>query len=190
MSSNLFIISGPSGAGEDSIINGLKKIFDIEKIVTTTTRPQRVGEIHGQHYYFSDKEVFQKNITNNNFFEWAEQDGGNLYGVTFEEIERVKNSGKIGIWKIDYKGVINAKKIIPEIPVIYIEVPLVQLGERIKKRDNASEEFIQRRLEYATGWHTIKHLYSYTINNEDGKLEEAIAHAAEIIRDHCNKTGA
>ena len=35
---NVFIISGPSGAGKDSVIDGLKKEFDFNKIITTTTR--------------------------------------------------------------------------------------------------------------------------------------------------------
>jgi guanylate kinase len=182
MKNNLYIISGLSGAGEDSIINGLKKIFPIEKIITTTTRAMRTGEVNGQDYYFINQEEFKKGITANTFFEWAQQYNDNLYGVTFNEIERVQNSGKIGIWKIEYKGVISAKKLIPEIVAIFINAPIEQLIDRIKKRDQVSEEFIQERLTYTKEWLKHKDIYDYEIINENGKLTKAIEQVAQIIK--------
>ena len=46
----LFIISGPSGAGEDSIIEGLKELFSIERVVTTTTREKR-SDVFVEDYF-------------------------------------------------------------------------------------------------------------------------------------------
>ena len=83
---NIFIISGPSGAGEDSIIEGLKKYFPIERIVTTSTREMRPGESQSDPYWFIAREEFEKRRNNNEFVEWAEQYNGNLYGVTKKEI--------------------------------------------------------------------------------------------------------
>lgn len=179
---NLFIISGPSGAGEDSIINGLKELFPIEKIITTTTRAIRVGEVHGQHYYFISEEEFKKGIAENKFFEWAQQYNDNLYGVTFEEIERVKNCGQVGIWKIEYKGVMTAKKLMPDIPAIFINAPLDQLEDRIRRRDQVSEKFIRERIDYTKEWLQHKDIYDYEIMNENGKLAESIQQVAQIIQ--------
>ena len=39
-----FIISGPSGAGEDSVIEGLKDKIKYERVITTVTREKRIGE--------------------------------------------------------------------------------------------------------------------------------------------------
>ena len=182
--SNIFIISGPSGAGEDSIIEGLKSIFPVERIVTTTTREMRPGEIEGKSYYFISHEEFQKSIAENKFFEHAELDRNNLYGVTFQEIERVEKLDKIILWKIDYKGVLNAKKLLLEVISIFIDVPPEVIRQRIKKRDNASEEFIQKRLAYAQGWYDNRDKFNYVVKNEDGKLDEAIQKVAEIIKAH------
>ena len=99
-SNNLFIISGPSGAGEDSIIEGLKSHFPIERVITTTSRPMRPGDSNGNPYYFISKEEFKKRIEEEKFFEWAQEYNDNYYGVTHEEINRVIDSNKIGIWKI------------------------------------------------------------------------------------------
>ncbi|MDD5464669.1 MAG: guanylate kinase, partial [Candidatus Moranbacteria bacterium] len=95
--SNIFIISGPSGAGEDSIIGGLEKLFDVERVITTSTRQMRPGESQANPYYFISKDEFAKKLKSGEFAEHAEQYNGNFYGVSKEELERVKNSGKIGI---------------------------------------------------------------------------------------------
>lgn len=183
--SNIFIISGPSGAGEDSIIDGLKEHFPIERIITTSTRAMRPGESQGNPYWFMSREDFIARRDKNEFAEWAEQYNGQLYGVTKEEIERVRNSGKIGTWKIDYKGVMTAKKLYPEIPAIFIAVSDIKtLENRIRKRDNISEEYIQERMTYTEEWMQHADIYDYTVMNEDGKLDKAVTEVAKIIKKH------
>ena len=182
--SNIFIISGPSGAGEDSIIEGLRKYLQIEKIITTTTRKMREGDIDGISYYFISREEFEKNIADNKFTEYAEEYNRNLYGVTTEELERVASSGKIGILKIEYKGVMLIKKKFPEIKSIFIAPPSLEIIEqRLRRRDkNISEEYLKERLEYTKEWMKYENIYDYKVVNEEGKLEEAIAKVAEIIK--------
>lgn len=103
--------------------------------------------------------------------------------MTKQEIERVKNSGRIGIWKIEWKGVITAKKLFPEIPAIFITVPdLKTLEKRIRNRDKVSDEYIQERMDYTKEWMKHADIYDYTVVNEDGKLDEAIKKVAEIIK--------
>ncbi len=181
---NIFIISGPSGAGEDSIIDGLEKILPVERIVTTTTRQIRSGETYGKPYYFVSQNDFMKLIEEKKLFEYAQEYNNNYYGVTNYEINRVKASGKIGLWKIEYKGVITAKKLMPEIIAIFINAPLEILEKRIRKRDKVTEKFVQERLQYTKEW--LKHLdvYDYIVENEEGKLQQTIDQVANIIKNH------
>lgn len=178
----IFIISGPSGAGEDSVIQGLKSYFPIEKIITSTTRKKRPNEVSGKDYYFLSHEEFRDKINKNKFFEWALEDNGNYYGGTYEEIKRVLNSDKIGIWKIDYKGAIKAKKILPEAISIYLHVPLEIIEKRIRKRKIHNEKFIQGRLKYAEGWYQNRGKFDYEIYNEEGKIDQTIKKTANIIK--------
>ncbi|MFC1678407.1 hypothetical protein ACFLZ9_01570 [Patescibacteria group bacterium] len=179
---NVFIISGPSGAGEDSVIEGLKGILPIERVITTTTRYMRDGESQGNPYYFVANAEFIKLIVNDEFFEYAQEYNGNFYGVTLKELERVSQSEKIGIWKIEYQGVITAKKKIPGIIAILINAPLDVLGARIRNRDNhVDEEFVKARMEYTKEWLKHKDIYDHEVINEEGKLDEAIKETAEII---------
>ncbi len=182
--SNLFIISGPSGAGEDSIIAGLAKIMPIERVITTTTRRPRPGESQGRPYYFISQQEFKNKIAAGEFFEYAQEYNNHYYGVTVAEINRVRASGKIGIWKIEYKGVQTAKKLMPGIIAILITAPLKSLERRLRRRDRAGEEFIQQRMAYTKEWLKHKDIYDYEVKNLDGRLNEAVQAVAKIIKKH------
>jgi guanylate kinase len=178
---NIFIISGPSGAGEDSIINGLAEALPIERFITTTTRTPRPGESNGNPYYFISEKEFQEKISLGEFIEYAREYNGQLYGVTKEELKRVENSGKIGIWKIEYQGVITAKKLFPEIPALLITAPLEIMEARIRRRDHPSEEAVQERMTYTKEWLKHTHIYDHIIENQEGKLEKAIKETRAFI---------
>lgn len=184
MASKIFIISGPSGAGEDSVIEGLKKYFQVERVITTTTRSTRTGESQGKPYYFINQEEFEKKIEQDKLAEYAQEYNNNFYGVTKDELERVKNSGNIGLWKIEYKGVITAKKKFPEIKSIYIAPPSLDiLKQRILKRNpDVSEEYLKERMDYTKEWMKYKDFYTYKVVNEEGKLDETIEKVANIIK--------
>jgi guanylate kinase len=185
---NLVIISGPSGSGKDSVIDGLiKKGILIERVITSTTRPARSMESNGNPYYFINEKEFKQNIEKNIFVEWAKVDNGKFYGVTKTEIDRVqKIKNKIGIWKIEYKGLIAAKKIFPDILSILIEPPDIEsLVERSRKRAQQKEKEIQERVLYSKEFMKHKNLYDYSIINEHGKLDKTIDSVILIL----NKEG-
>ena len=184
---NIFILSGPSGAGEDSIIDGLENILPIERVITTVTRAPRTGESDGHPYYFISLENFQQKIARGEMAEYAQQYNGNFYGVTKEELERIAKLKKIGIWKIDYKGVETAKKMFPDIIAIFITAPLEILEQRIRTRDHLTETYITERMEYTKEWLNHTDIYDYTVENAQGKLNEAVEQVAAIIKKH---TGA
>lgn len=184
---NIFILSGPSGAGEDSIIDGLENILPIERVITTVTRAPRTGESDGHPYYFISLENFQQKVARGEMAEYAQQYNGNFYGVTKEELERIAKSKKIGIWKMDYKGVETAKKMFPDIIAIFITAPLEILEQRIRTRDHLTETYITERMEYTKEWLNHTDIYDYTVENAQGKLNEAVEQVAAIIKKH---TGA
>lgn len=181
---NIFIVSGPSGAGEDSVIDSLAKKLDTEKVITTTARPMRTGDSEGHPYYFITPEAFEKGITDGIFAEYAKQYNGQLYGVTKKEIERVAQSGKIGIWKIEYQGVMTAKKLFPGIVAILLTAPLEVLETRIRRRDNPDEKLLQERMEYTKEWLKHTDIYDYVVENEEGKLEQTVEQVYQIIKKH------
>ncbi|MFB6181932.1 MAG: hypothetical protein ABEJ24_03475 [Candidatus Magasanikbacteria bacterium] len=182
---SIFILSGPSGAGEDSIIEGLQDKIEVERTITTTTRDMREHESEGNPYHFISEQEFREGIKNDEFFEYAEQDNGNLYGITYEELKRVVNLDKVGVWKIDYKGVKTARKKLPDIIAIMVYAQMENLKDRIISRGTSSDEFVQDRLDYANGWFENEDLFDYKVRNKENQLDKAVKEVLEIIEEEC-----
>ncbi|MAG28897.1 hypothetical protein CL632_02000 [bacterium] len=181
-STNLVIISGPSGAGEDSVIEGLiKRGLPIERVITTVDREMREGESEGNPYYFKSRKEIEKMIENDEFAEWAEVYGSKR-GATKKELERIQlMKDKVGIWKIDFKGLETAKKVFPDILSIFITADLDDLINRLKKRGD-DENTIQERIKYTKEYLSHADEYDYTVMNEENKLDEAINQTIEILK--------
>lgn len=180
---NIFVIYGPSGSGQDSVIEGLQQKISLERIVTSVTRPMRPSESQGHPYYFISDEEFEEKIKNGELLEYVKKYNGVYYGVTREEVDRVAQSGKVGIWKVDFAGARDLKNRFPELTVIFINAPLSIIEARIRKRDHPTEEYLQTRLSHIREW-LPKCIYDYKIENEEGKLEQTIEQAYQIIQKH------
>ena len=70
--------------------------------------------MQGKAYYYISLEEFQKLEDNDELIEKAIV-YGDKRGVTKKELERVQaQKDKVGTWKIDFKGLVTAKKIFPD----------------------------------------------------------------------------
>lgn len=58
----LTIIIGKSASGKDTIQRELIESYNIQSIITTTTRPIREGEQDGKDYCFISTKMFEKAI--------------------------------------------------------------------------------------------------------------------------------
>ena len=60
----LIVVSGPSGAGKDTVVQRMQERgLPFHFVVTATTRPRRPGETHGEHYYFITQAEFDAQRT-------------------------------------------------------------------------------------------------------------------------------
>ncbi len=183
-STNLVIISGPSGAGEDSIIEGLiKQGLPIERAITTVTRDMREGESEGNPYYFIDDATFTERIAQDAFAEWAEVYGVKR-GLSKEELERLtKQKDRIGVIKVDWQGVQTIKKIVPDVLAILVATEDIDdMVERGIKRGKDTKEAILSRVDFSKEWLTHRDIYDYEVMNADGKLDQAIQNTIDILK--------
>ncbi len=182
-----FIISGPSGAGEDSVIEGLAKKIKFERVITTVTRPKRRGEREGHPYHFVSIPRFKQMIKNKEFFEWAKV-YGDYRGATKKEIERLIKKKTLVLWKVDYQGVKAIKKKMPEVLAIFIYPPsLKALEKRLIRRGQDSLEVIKKRLFFTKKWLKEGKYYDYIVVNKENKLDETIEKVFRILVNHLKK---
>jgi guanylate kinase len=176
----LVIISGPSGSGKNSIMEGLLSSPDINcrGAISATTRVKRDGEIDGRDYYFISKEKFEQWIKEEKFVEFFEYND-NYYGTLKDEIN--SRSGEIVILLIEVNGAENIRKQVPDVKSIFVKVSPDALKERLKKRGMTDDD-INERMEIAEKELKHAHLFDKHISN-DGKLEDTVKEAVEYLKE-------
>ena len=182
----ILIISGPSGCGKSTLLkNVYKDISDYYFSISTTTREPRLGEKDGVDYFYVSREMFEEDIKNGYFLEWAEVHG-NYYGTSLKPIKKALGKGKLVIFDIDVQGhEIVRKKLNDLVTSVFITTPtLDELEQRLYERNTDSKEVISKRLDNARQEIKSFQKYDYFIVNDDLKKASkeliAIANIARV----------
>ena len=131
----LVVLSGPSGAGKDTVLNNLlAKNKNIRISTSATTRSPREGEVDGEDYYFISNEEFVQLISKDGMLEYAEY-CGNYYGTPYDQVESWLCKGRDVVLEIEVKGGAQVMKRCPDAVSIFIIPPsLKELEMRLKNR--------------------------------------------------------
>ena len=172
----IYIITGPSGVGKNTIINELSNHINIHFSVSHTTREKRQGEVDGKDYFFVSEEEF-KNLIDKNFFIEFEQYGDAFYGTGKDQI---KNKKEVILLDLEVNGATKLLKQYPHFIGIFIDIDNDSLKERLKIRGH-DNSFIQERMKLANLQREKKHLYNFNINNVD--LNTSVKEIIDIIYD-------
>jgi len=178
----LVIISAPSGAGKDVVIDRLlEKLSDAVVYVTATSRKPRPGEADGVRYYFYSPEKFREEIEAGNFYEWS-MVHGDFKGVRRDILGDTLRSHKIVIVKPDPQGMRKIKAQLPEALTIFIMPPSIEaLKRRLEHRGTETPEQRAVRLRNAEIEMAATPEYDYVVVNEDDKIDETAQEIAKII---------
>lgn len=176
----LAVVSGPSaGVGKDAVVNGLRKKYPFEKVVTCTTRAQRPGEKDGFDYYFFRKEEFEKKTKEDFFLEW-EKYLDNYYGTPRKEVLEKMKKGDV-LLRVDVRGAKSVKKVIPTALIIYIAPPSFKTLERRLHKRNDDEQSIERKVQVAV-WEVEQFEgFDYVVVNEENRLDKTVELVKMII---------
>jgi len=168
VSSHLFVISGPSGAGKGTIVKRvLERLPDLHLSISATTRPPRGDEKDGIDYYFLDDSAFDQKLAEDDFLEWAPVHG-KRYGTLRSAVVDDLASGHDVLLEIDVQGALKVQERYPDARLIFIEPPsMAELEKRLRLRGTDSEEQIELRLDNAVWEMSQRSRYNISIVNDD-----------------------
>lgn len=170
---NLFIISGPSGAGKGTLVRRLlSRVPDAWFSISATTRSKRPREIADVSYHFVSDEEFQNLVEKDGFLEWSKH-FSSCYGTPKEPVEQHIRAGDQVILEIDVEGAQQVKNVIPDAVLIFIEPPsLDELERRLSKRGSETQQQCKERRERVEKELSHKARYNHIIINDDIKTAE------------------
>jgi guanylate kinase len=174
----LTVIAGPTAVGKGTVVRYLLEQHpEILLSVSATTRKPRVGEIHGDHYFFVSNQEFDEMIANNELLEYAVVHQTNRYGTPRKPVEDALQAGKQMILEIDIQGAQQVKQAMPEANLIFIAPPsLEELNRRLIGRGTETTEEIAIRLQTAKVELDSQSLFDHVVIND-----EVAQCAAEVL---------
>jgi guanylate kinase len=166
-SSPVFVVTGPSGAGKGTLIQLVVPRFpDLAVAVSATTRAQRPGEHDGVHYWFLDREEFDRRVVAGDFLEWVDY-VGNRYGTLKSEITRLQGLGKAPLLELETDGALRVKARVPGAVTIFVTAPVDELERRLQERATESSGVIEERLATAQRQLRLSDQFDYLVANDD-----------------------
>lgn len=179
----LVIVSAPSGAGKDTVIQRLLKVLDDAVLyVTATSRKPRPNEVHGRDYYFYEPDKFREEIEAGNFLEWS-MVHGDFKGVRRDALADTLKRHRIVIVKPEPQGMRKIKALLPEALTVFIMPPSPDaLRRRLVQRATETPEELEIRMRNAEIEMAAAPEYDHVVVNEDGQVDETVRQIAEIIR--------
>ncbi len=180
MRGKLIVVSGPSGAGKDTLIqSALEAIPGLTLIASATTREPREGEVDGKDHVFLSREQFERWIEEDRFLEWAEY-SGNLYGTPKHSVEELLKSGSSVILRIELQGARQVKERRPDAAMVFVRAPsLEETRRRLEGRATESSESVESRMATAIKEVAARDEFDHEVVN--GDREQARKDIVEIM---------
>jgi len=178
----LFVVSGPSGAGKDTLVGALlARMPRLRYSISATTRAPRAQEQEGKDYVFLSSEEFVRRRSSGAFLEWREYNG-NLYGTPRSFVEQTLTDGYDLVMKPEVNGALAIKRGFPDAVLIFL-LPdrFSHLRGRLLARRTETNEEIARRLEIAH--EEVRHIrnFDYIVINEQDRSDAAVRDLESIL---------
>ena len=179
----LIVISGPSGVGNDTVIDCMKdRGLPFHFVVTATTRQPRAEEVHGVDYFFLSHDEFAEMINRDELLEYAIV-YNDYKGIPKQQVREALASGKDVVMRIDVQGAATIKAMCPGALLIFLTTQNeAELVERLIDRKSETAEGLKLRI--ATARQEMKQIdrFDYVVINRACQLGETVEVIQSIIQ--------
>ncbi len=177
----LFLISGPSGSGKDTVLKEIFKMCpEIAFSISSVTRPMRAGEVEGEKYNFISVQQFEDMLKNDAFLE-HNIFVDNYYGTPKAPVEECLMSGRDMIAEIDVNGARQIRQKIKDAVSIFIMPPSLNiLKQRLSNRGTECQEAVDKRINEALREIACASEYDYIVVND--VLDDAVRNVVTVIK--------
>lgn len=184
------VLAGPAGSGKSTLCDRLvAENPAFSRVVTTTTRPPRPGEINGVHYHFFNPDEFERRIAAGEFLEWAQVHGKDryrLYGTLAASVLDPLRAGQNLIMSVDVQGVESFRRAAQANPLlarhmvtVFIVVDHDRLVARMRERAQDNEAEIAGRMK--TAERELREAHKFDFQIQSRTRDEDFASLLDII---------
>lgn len=182
----IIALVGASGSGKSTIENILAEKYGYEKIVSLTTREQRIGEVNGKDYHFINDDKFKENLWQGLFAEYEEYSQNRFYGTLKSDYQK---GNKVVVLTPNGLRQLKRNCSCEDIYTVYV---YANLGTRMKRYiercgvnefnfDDAAENYARANRDFGMFLGIDKEVNLVVTNNEG----EDVFEVAEEIHKQC-----
>lgn len=188
----LFVLSGPSGVGKDTVMREVLKKLDEQGhpygfVATLNTRARRSDEVEGKDYHFVSKDQFAEMIEQDGLLEWAAV-YDDYKGVPKQAVDDTLASGQDVVLRLDVQGAATIRRLRPDAVLIFITVESRdELVRRLQERKTEAPDAL--RLRIAMSHQEMERMgeFDYVVVNPRGHIERPVQDILAIIQaEHCS----
>lgn len=178
----LIVISGPSGIGKDTVVDGLKdRNLPFHFVITATSRPPRDYEEDGRDYFFYSEEKFEEMIEAGEFLEHAWVYSA-YKGVPKSQVREALATGEDVVMRLDVQGAQTVHELCPDAVLIFLTANSKEEWlQRLKDRRSETDEELQLRIKTAEEEYKTLDIFDYIVINQTHALDKTLDVIESII---------
>ncbi|WP_408006371.1 guanylate kinase [Pseudalkalibacillus sp. A8] len=180
----IFIYTGPDGSGRKTLAKMVATVFDMETVISYTTRNCRHYEVDGKDYHFVSEETFQTMHQQNEFLESVEIDGFR-YGIREKDIIDTFKDHKLVYLALNPEGADKLKHMYGENVIrifIYADRDTVIKRQQERQDDAAA---IRRHMTHYDETMNYKNVCEHAFENYD--LPQVSYQISELVESYLNR---